>query len=357
MKTPILPFAPRFAVLLAGALSLPLLTACLDKSTVATVPDAENQLFTPDGRLIVTGGTGAFEIVRSGSGYAAQPIAADVSGSCDYVGLAQVGAWVFTACQQKANLFAAPDNHLLVAKVVAGQPLHFLQVPRPSPDPMDTLGLPNGMAVSPTGQLLLADSNLTGWQGGVARLTLDLGGSVPAVTRFEANWLGSAQHLMHPNGVRVAGKELFVSDLNYVKRYQFDAAGNVPATLPSPYGPVANEVTVYSTLSVLDDIQPLCGGLAIDDFLGGKLVYMAPAGPDAYGRPTYRQAWASAPLSLQQPSSVQVGRGPLFSGTDVLVTEKGVIGDETSGYGNKLSRIQSPLDLNDPASCTQLNGG
>lgn len=347
----------RLPLLLAAALALPMLSGCLDKTKLATVPDAENQLFTPDGRLIVTGGTGVFEIVRDGSGFTAQRLASDAPAGCNYTGLAQRGAWVFTACQFRANLFAMPDNHLLMAQVQPGQALHFVQVPRPSPDPMDGLGLPNGMAFSPSGQLLLADSNLTGLQGGVARLTFVTSGSAPRLVSFEKAWLGSGQHLMHPNGVRVQGNELFVSDLNFVKRYQFDAAGNVPASLSSPYGPVPNEVTVYQSLTVLDDIQPLCGGLAIDDFLGGRLLYMAPSGADAYGLPTYRLAWASSLASLQQPSSVQVGRAPLFSGSDVLVTEKGVIGETGSDYGNKLSRVRAPFDLSDPASCVQLNGG
>lgn len=347
----------RLPLLLSAALALPLLSGCLDKTRVATVPDAENQLFTPDGRLIVTGGTGVFEIVRDGSGgYVAQRLASDAPANCNYTGLAQRGTWVFTACQSRANLFAMPDNHLLMAQVQPGQPLHFVQVPRPSPDPMDALGLPNGMAFSPAGQLLLADSNLTGLQGGVARLSLDTAGGAPRLVNFERAWLGSAQHLAHPNGVRVQGRSLFVSDLSAVRRYQFDGAGNVPSTLPSPYGPVANEVTVYQGLTVLDDIQPLCGGLAIDDFLGGRLLYLAPNGADAYGLPTYRLAWSSSLGSLQQPSSVQVGRAPLFSGNDVLVTEKGVIGETGSDYGNKLSRVRAPLDLSDPASCTQLNG-
>jgi hypothetical protein len=120
---------------------------------------------------------------------------------------------------------------------------------------------------------------------------------------------------------------------------------------------VPNQVKVYQGATVLDDVWPICGGLAINDYLVGRLIYMAPAGLDGNGLPTYRQAWASGPLSLQQPSSVQVGQAPMFSGSDVLVTEKGVIGDESSGYGNRLSRVASPIDLNDPASCSQLNGG
>lgn len=349
----------RLLAPLALALTLPLLAGCLDKDKIATIPDAENQLFTPDGRLVVTGGTGVFEVVKNGSGYAAVQAAAEVSGTCNYTGLAQVGDWVFTACQQRPNgPLGAPDNHLLAARVQLGQPLKFVQVDRASsPDPMDTLLLPNGLATSPDGRLLVADYNLFGG-GAVARATLDLAGAKPRITGFEKGWLGSAYGISHPNGVRVKGNELFVSDLYLVKRYQFDAAGNVPLQLPRPGGgTVKNEVLVFQGATALDDIQPYCGGVIINDYLGGQLLYMAPVGVDGNGLPTYRKALASGWASLQQPSSVAVGRGPLFTGYDLLVTEKGILLEWNSDYGNKLSRIKSDLDLNDPATCSRVNGG
>jgi hypothetical protein len=343
--------------LLTLCLLAPLLAGCLQKDKIVTLPDAENQLFTPDGRLVVTGGTGVFEVTRSGSGYRANALPAEVSGNCNYTGLAQVGSWVFTACQQRPNgPFGAPDNHLLAAQVTAGQPLRFVQVDRgASADPMDSLALPNGLATSPTGQLLVADYNLFG-AAGLARLRLDLAGARPRITGFEKDWLASAHGISHPNGVRVLGNELFVSDLYFVKRFQFDAAGNVPLNLPAAGGgSVKNEVLVYQGFSVLDDIQPLCGGVAVNDYLGGRLIYMAPAGPDGNGLPTYRQSLASGWQSLQQPSSVVLGRAPLFSGRDVLVTEKGVLLEWNSDYGNKLSRVDAGVDLNDPVGCAQLN--
>jgi hypothetical protein len=342
--------------LLAACMLPPLLSACLDKDKIATVPDAENQLFTPDGRLIVTGGTGVFEIKRTGAGPVAEAASADVNGACNFTGLAQIGDWVFTACQQRpGGLLAAPDNHLLAARVEAGRPLHFVQVERAVPDPMDQLAIPNGLAATPTGQLLIADYNLFA-SAAVARATLDLGGAVPRLAALEKNWLGPAHGISHPNGVRVKGNELFVSDVYFVKRYQFDAAGNVPLYITSPSGStVKNEALVYQGATVLDDIQPYCGGVIISDFLGGRLVYAAPNGADAQGMPTWRVGLYSGLQSLQQPSSVIVGRGPLFSGYDLLVTEKGVLGEFSSDYGNKLSRVKSSIDLNSPLACAQVN--
>jgi hypothetical protein len=342
--------------LLAACMLAPLLTACLDKDKLVTLPDAENQLFTPDGRLIVTGGTGVFEIRRNATGYQADAAVADVNGTCNFTGLAQIGDWVFTACQQRPNgLLGGPDNHLLAAKVEAGQPLHFVQVQRPSPDPMDQFAIPNGLAVTPTGQLLIADYNLFA-SAAVARVAIDFTGPVPRIAWLDKNWLGAAYGIHHPNGVRVKGHELFVSDVYFVKRFQFDGTGNVPPTIVSPSGnAVKNEVLVYQGTTVLDDIQPYCGGVIINDFLGGRLVYAAPNGVDANGMPTWRVGLYSGLQSLQQPSSVIVGRAPLFSGFDLLVTEKGVLGEFSSDYGNKLSRVKSSIDLNGPGACAQVN--
>ena len=340
----------RIALLISLA---PVLSGCLERDKLAQVPDAENQLFTSDGRYIVTGGTGAFEIKRNGTNYVAEPIASD-TGTCNHTGLAQIGSWVFTACQHRP-LFGSANNHLLAAKLVAGQPLRFVQVERSSTDPLDAMAIPNGLAVTPDGKLLIADFNLFG-SAGVARVSLDFGGAKPRVVNFEANWLNWQHGIHHPNGVRVNGSELFVSDLGSVRRFKFDAAGRVPLTLPTPSGgSVKNEVLVFQAATIVDDILPVCGGVAITDFAGGQLIYMAPNGTDGNGMPRYRLGRASGLASLQSPSSVLVGRAPLFSGKDVLVTEKGILLEMWSDIGNKLSRVKASVDLSDAAGCAQLN--
>lgn len=340
---------------LLAALLLPALAGCLQKDKLATLPDAENLLFTSDGRLLVSSGTGVVELRAQGTGHVAVPVASE-AGTCNHTGLAQLGDWVFTACQKGLGLLGTADNHLLAARLVAGQPLQFVQVDRASPDPMDALAIPNGLAVSPDGRLLVADYNLFA-AAGVARVALSFAGARPRIVGFEPNWLSGSHGVFHPNGVRVQGQELFVSDLSSVKRYRFDAAGQVPLYLAAPDGrSVKNEVLVYQGLGIVDDIQPHCGGVVVTDFTGGRLVYMAPTGPDANGLPGYRQALASPLQSLQQPSAVVVGRAPLFGGHDVLVTEKGLLFDFGSPYGNRLSRVRSDIDLNTPEGCARING-
>ena len=62
--------------------------ACGQVIDIATIPDAENTLTTPDGRVFVSGGTGVFEILRSGDAYTAAPIN---DAACNFTGLAQRG--------------------------------------------------------------------------------------------------------------------------------------------------------------------------------------------------------------------------------------------------------------------------
>jgi hypothetical protein len=130
----------------------------------------------------------------------------------------------------------------------------------------------------------------------------------------------------------------------------------VPINIPAPGGrTVKNEVLVYQGVTVVDDIQPICGGVAVDDFAGGRLIYMAPTGLDSNGLPTYRQGVSSGLASLESPSSVMLGRAPMFTGQDILVTEKGIIGEFTSNIGNKITRVKSSVDLGTSAGCAALN--
>ena len=55
--------------------------------------------------------------------------------------------------------------------------------------------------------------------------------------------------------------------------------------------------------------------------------------------PRLRAALLSATdaMSFESPSQVSLGQPPLFAATDVLVTEKGLIGENDSTNGNVLS--------------------
>ncbi|MFP5304559.1 MAG: hypothetical protein ACLGI7_01890, partial [Gammaproteobacteria bacterium] len=78
-------------------------SSCGSKAALVAVPDAENLLFTPDGRLFVSGGTNVFEIVAAGDGYTAYAIH---DGACNFTGLALRGDVLYANCFD-GRLFAA----------------------------------------------------------------------------------------------------------------------------------------------------------------------------------------------------------------------------------------------------------
>ena len=69
------------------SVSLCVASDCGELLTLAAVPDAENLLFTPDGRLFVSGGTNVFEVVRDGDTSVA--LTALSATDCNFTGLAR----------------------------------------------------------------------------------------------------------------------------------------------------------------------------------------------------------------------------------------------------------------------------
>ena len=85
-------------------------SSCGEKTRLLTIPNAENTLFTPDGRLFVSGGSNVYEIGRDTSGWQAAPL---YDGSCNFTGLAQRGQTLYAACE---------DGRLYAATVGVGRP-------------------------------------------------------------------------------------------------------------------------------------------------------------------------------------------------------------------------------------------
>lgn len=329
-----------------------LLAGCLQQETLTTVPDAENILFTAEGDLIVSGGRNIYQITEytdalGKTGYHRRAMYDD---QCMFAGIVQQGEWVITVCQEYVLQWSGfflklvRDNHLLAANVHQ-RPLTFQRLDKGlRNDPVDALALPNGMAVTPDGHLLLADGNFFA-KSGVARIRMDYSSDLPRVTGFDRDWIGSAYGLSSANGVRVQGQEVFISDGNKVRRLTFDQAGNLPLELTdSSGGVISNRATdnvIYQGGIIIDDIMPICGGVAVTQFVSGQLVYVNRQG----------QEYATQLLSLESPSSLAIGQPPLFSGSDLIVTEKGILYDHISTVGNKLTRVPMGLDLTAPDVC------
>ncbi len=280
--------------------------ACGSKTALLTIPDAENILFTDDGRLFVSGGTNVFEIVRDAQGYRAFAI---YDGGCNFTGLAQRGDVLY------ANCF---DGRLYAARLTAAPLLR----------PIHDLGLaaPNGLVDGADGDLYLVNGPLASSalpEPKIVRLRLDPDDPLRVVD--QTDWFN--QGLLGPNGIQRSGRRLYVSNtgatgLGEIRTIEIAADGTAGASM-----------RLLGFDGIPDDFSLVGEHLLVADFSGGRIALHAPDG-------TLLQRTGAGRFS--SPSQVRAGRPPLFAQTDILVTEKGVIGDTGSQTGNRLSLFRSP---------------
>ncbi len=343
--------------MLVAAAALCLAAGCVEKEKIAKVGDAENILITQAGAVLVTGGKAVVGIVAGTSGLEATDSLINSSGSC--TGMAQQGDNVFVVCSKpylkwKGWTFkAGVDTRLFHAKDKAdprAMQFHLLDHPEAGEGVLDTIVVPNGLAFAPDGDLLIANYNLLG-QGSVGKVGVTYAGDTATITGFNRDWLGADYGVRNPNGVRVTGNRLYLSDNNKVRKLYFDG-GEIPHSVQLPSGEwVSNDApanVVYdagSSLAIIDDILPYCDGVAITSYVSGQLIYVTANG----------EKYATWLGSFSFPSSLAIGRGPLFDDHTLLVTEKGILGENGSNIGNRLSAVPTEFNLNDPATCTAIN--
>lgn len=123
------------------------------------------------------------------------------------------------------------------------------------------------------------------------------------------------------------GRDLFVSDssplppaLGRIERIHIDDDGQ----------PGAREI-VGSFMSLLDDLSVVGDRLLVALYTQGGVALIGADG--AVQQQT-------GPLGLAFPSSVRLADSPLFESGDLLITQKGIIGDTLTPYGNRLSLLR-----------------
>lgn len=274
---------------------------CGEKTVLLTIPSAENILFADDGRLFVSGGTNVFEITRDGDDYAATPL---YEGSCNFTGLAIIGEVLY------ANCF---DGQLYAARLGAHpalQAIHDLG-----------LGAPNGLAASAGGALYLVNGPLPTASlpaPKIVRLRLDPADPFHVVE--QRDWASAG--LLAPNGLQIHDGAVYVSNsglggLGEIRRYPINVDGSA-----------GDGAQFASLLSVPDDFSFVGDAVLVAYFGTGQIALL-----DASGK----LQSSTALLSFSFPSQVKLGRPPLFASDDLLVTEKGLLGDNQTPIGNRLS--------------------
>ena len=331
----------RITLFLIGIAVCFVLTGCNEKYTISrNIPDAENAIFTSTGRLFVTGGTNIYEIDANGT---ASPLCAE--GKYNFTGMAQVGNYLYAVATEyrfdasgsgcSLNIFsptAVADfvncvsnmfkrSVLLCAEIVPGD-LNFTEIYT-----IQNVLIPNGMVADAAGRLYIADETFLP-VGKIIRLTLP---GPMSVSRQET-WLAASNKVYSPNGMDIRGNKIYFTDFNLWSLKQ----ASVKTVSIGADGAPGAVATIFERTGLFDDLAAgtVYGTnvVAVADFLKGTVV-----GIKDNGIKQSSPLAETDPGLFASPSSVTFGRGPNYTGLDLIVTEKGIMFEHYSDFGNKVS--------------------
>ena len=287
-------------------------SSCGTKTVLLPIPNAENTLFTPDGRLFVSGSSNVYEVTQNATadpaGFQATPI---YNGSCNFTGMAQRGDVLYATCED-LNLYATR----LDAGTPALQPIHALT----------GMASPNGVTLGPGGEMYITDGPIS--ESGLPNpqiVRLEFDPNDPMTVTQQTSWL--TQDVGFPNGLTHSGSTLYFTDTSLAPLGL--ATVNTVQILPdgSP-GPVLVFASIDT--SVPDDLCVVGGDVVLALYSEGAIALIGGDG---------QVLSQTDPLSFELPSSVKLGQPPMFQPTDLVVTEKGVVGVPQTGplFGNDLA--------------------
>lgn len=285
----------RLAPLVLISLFLLLTSGCLPQAnfsvdTLVNIHEAENIHFSSDNRLFVTGGRGLYEIISKDKSYSALQLKAQ----CSATGMAELQGWLFFPC---TNLFE--PNELWAYQLSTGN-LHNLGT-------LENYALANGMAALGETTLFLSNTDFFNGQGSIGKLTLDFSAATPELVAIDSHWASAAEGLSSPNGLRLSGTRLYLSNNSALKTIELDDDANILSvnTLSAP------NTAYYDDLEV-----EYAGGLLVTSFVEGVIYKISD------------NCVSKTAAAFLGPSAVRLGQGA-FSGK-ILVTQR---------IGHKLSVI------------------
>jgi hypothetical protein len=282
--------------------------ACANLQELLTVPDAENMIFSANGRLFVSGGQSVIEVLKNREEFAAKTIS---SGLCNFTGLAIARNTLYANCGD-GTLWAGGLNQ---------SPMTISPVFN-----YEGMALANGLTSGADGQTLYAVDGpiATNTLPSPKIVKLTIAANNPLRVDQQTTWLDLAGRF--PNGVQRRGNLLYFTDS------EIPNLGRLNAVPIQNDGSAGMPLVLATLQSLPDDFSILPDGFAVTYFLTGQVIKL-----DFLGK----QVDAFNPLTFSiGTSQVMQGRPPLFSSTDLLVTEKGILGEQSSPIGNKLTVVR-----------------
>lgn len=277
-------------------------SACGHKVAVVKIADAENSIFTSEGRVFISGGTHVYLLDTSSAGIVAEPW----SPAGNFTGLAQIGATVY-AMTFDGVLHASRDGGFFV-------PIQQLSA----------MHAANGMVAGPGGELYVVNGPLSSNtlpDPKIVRVRLDPADPLHVVG--QTTWL--TDRIKFPNGLARRGNTLYFTDSRSFK----PALGLIRAVDILADGSAGTPRDVAHFPGIPDDLSFDGDDFVVALYSNGAVV--------RYGSDGHYISQIN-PGTFAGPSSARIGRIP---GTParpgdlqgVVVTEKGVVGDNYTPIG------------------------
>jgi hypothetical protein len=275
---------------------------CGEAIHLLDIPDAENILFGPGGRLFVSGGENVYEVTKSGDAFSARPLSA---AACNFTGLAIHRNHLYASCADSRFFAGRLDGDVALAEIFrfAG------------------MCIPNGTAVGPDGRIYVVDEplNCEVADPKIVALTLDPADPLRVLeqqTWIQGSpagllWVGQDNVFRFPNGLARDGNTFYGTDGGSVYSVTVGDDGAAGTVTPLFFEPTAHDDLGLA----FDD------GLLVTDFFKGRIVLLSREGVPLQD---------TLPGTFVEPSSVRLGEPPMFERTDILVTDKGIITDKTA---------------------------
>lgn len=291
---------------------------CNEKTTMERVPDAEKAYMTESGHLFVSGGKSFYMVSKNEDGSFVKNALTDETGN--YGGVSEYNGYLYVIGGKPGMAYmVSPPYAIYIAKIddlvasaEAGTSCDMMEV-----FSFDGVMGPNGMDIDKNGNIYVAAMT----SGEILRFKISE--EDPYSLEGPEVWL--SKKVNTPNGIAIQDQTLYFTDIGQVKTVDIGEDGS----------PGEVDILMWRS-SVLDDLIVVENGLMVADFVLGSIFYLS-----------FDGKIESETLigTFTGPSSVCMGKAPMFDDGDIIVTEKGVLYDTVSRIGNRITLFQPANDF------------